>query len=93
MNITFSKLVKMNGRLWEVNFRKQPGHEDVFHGDTPDLQGNRYHFILEKKQTGQWNIAGNDLPEWLVKGTEPLAMAVESGMDEFQQRYAHQLVA
>lgn len=73
-NIAFTKLIKINGRLREFNFRKRPaGYYDV---DTNDERGNRFFFKLEQ-QAGEWGISDPELPAWLMHSKPSIVEAVE----------------
>lgn len=87
INITFSRYVKMNGRQWEVNFRKVPGTESSFYADTPDLQGHRFQFMIYKTPQSNWEMKGTELPRWFDEYLPQLTNAVESGVQEYQTKY------
>jgi hypothetical protein len=82
INITFSKFVKMNGRLWEVNFRKLARGQFVFYADTATLQGERIQFMLEKEEGRDWLISGSNLPEWLIVNQQNIGAAIDLHMQE-----------
>lgn len=82
INITFSKYVKMNGRLWEVNFRKLPRAQNLFYADTATLQGERIIFEMEC-DNGTWKLKGNLVPEWLSGFQQHIGTAIEQGMQEY----------
>lgn len=65
-NIQFTKLIKVEGRLKEFNFRKPNGkQEGLFTVDVIDERGNRIIFNMEK--TGdQWKIISSGLPAWIL---------------------------
>jgi hypothetical protein len=83
INITFSKLVKIDGRQWEVNFRKLPSASYQFHGDTATLQGERIQFNLSRDGDAGWKITGRDLPIWFTEACDKLGTAVEKGLEEY----------
>jgi hypothetical protein len=83
INVTFSKFVKMNGRLWEVNFRKLSKGTNVFYADTATLQGERIQFQLEHPDGDQWKISGNALPNWLHDSSQSIGAAIELGLREY----------
>ena len=87
INITFSRYVKMNGRQWEVNFRKVPGTDSTFFADTPDLQGNRYQFMINKNGQTRWELEGSSVPKWFTDYLPQLVTAVESGIEEYRAKY------
>ena len=69
-NIHFTKLVKVNGRLKEFNFRKLGGHnEGLFTVDVSDDRGNRILFRMQKEQD-IWKILPQPpqvLPTWVME--------------------------
>jgi len=67
-NIQFTKLIKVDGRLKEFNFRKPNSrHEGSFTVDVMDDNGNRIIFRMELSDNN-WKIASQQLlPEWVVK--------------------------
>ena len=65
-NIHFTKLVKVNGRLKEFNFRKLGGpNEGLFIVDVSDDRGNRILFRMQKEQES-WKIQPQQLPNWVM---------------------------
>jgi hypothetical protein len=65
-NIHFTKLVKVNGRLKEFNFRKLGGpNEGLFTVDVSDDRGNRLLFRMQKEQEN-WKILPQQLPTWVM---------------------------
>lgn len=66
-NIHFTKLVKVNGRLKEFNFRKLGGsNEGLFTVDVSDDRGNRILFRMQKEQD-VWKILPQQLPTWVME--------------------------
>jgi hypothetical protein len=64
-NIQFTKLIKVNGRAREFNFRKkQLSGEAIYDIDVSDERGER-HYISLRQQNGSWAIEGNNVPAWL----------------------------
>ena len=67
-NIQFTKLVKVDGRLREFNFRKLGGpNEGIFTVDVSDDRGNRILFRMKKEEDGNWKILPQPLPNWVVE--------------------------
>ncbi len=65
-NIHFTKLIKVNGRLREFNFRKVGGISGGhFHVDVPDDRGNRIIFKMHKEDS-QWKIMDEYIPNWIA---------------------------
>ena len=83
VNIAFSKLVKIEGRQWEVNFRKLPSSPYQFHADTATLQGERIQFQLYREGTAGWKVNGRDLPVLISEASDKLGSAIEKGLEEF----------
>jgi hypothetical protein len=83
VNVTFSKLVKLDSRQWEVNFRKLPTLPYQFHADTATLQGERIQFSIYRESDSSWRIAGRDIPEIISHSSDKLGSALERGMEEF----------
>lgn len=68
-NIQFTKLLKVEGRLREFNFRKLGGvNEGFFTVDVVDDRGNRILFRMQKTDS-TWKIVPQPLPNW-VAGVE-----------------------
>ncbi len=66
-NIQFTKLIKVDGRLKEFNFRKSNGkQEGAFTVDVIDERGSRIIFTMEKLD-GTWKISNKQLPDWVIK--------------------------
>ncbi len=67
-NIQFTKLIKVDGRLKEFNFRKPNSrHEGSFTVDVMDDSGNRIIFRMELADNN-WKIASQQLlPNWVVE--------------------------
>ena len=68
-NIQFTKLIKVDGRLREFNFRK---HGDILQKlvcsiNVADEKGNRIIFEMQKQDTG-WRITQQQLPVFLQFG-------------------------
>jgi len=86
INITFSKFVKMNGRLWEVNFRKLSRGTNLFYADTATLQGERIMFEMQLTQENGWTMRGDHIPEWLCSQSANIGTAIDAGMEEYRPR-------
>jgi len=71
-NVHFTRLVKIQDRLREFNFRRVPdAAEQLFHVDVSDDRGNRIVFRL-RKQDNYWQIAEQSLPQWLYSAEKVL---------------------
>jgi hypothetical protein len=66
-NIQFSKLIKINGRLKEFNFRKPNSNkESPFTVDVLDERADRVVFQMQKKDDA-WKIIPSPLPPWITQ--------------------------
>ena len=67
-NVQFTRLVKVDGRLREFNFRKLGGpNEGLFTVDVSDDRGNRILFRM-KKEDSNWKIVPQQpLPGWVME--------------------------
>ncbi|HQW85206.1 MAG TPA: hypothetical protein PK987_12110 [Ferruginibacter sp.] len=76
-NIQFTRLIKVDGRLKEFNFRKPNGREDgQFTVDVIDGRGNRIIFNMEKTENN-WKIITATLPTWLLESEEAFNEIIE----------------
>jgi hypothetical protein len=67
-NIHFTKLVKVNGRLKEFNFRKLGGeNEGLFTVDVSDDRGNRILFRVQKENNTWKIVQQQQLPNWVLE--------------------------
>ena len=80
MNIAFSKLIKINERLWEFNFRKRPADQLFFHGDVPDSKGGRFLFSIFQLEPGIWRIEGQSLPISIIAAENIIGQSIEEEM-------------
>ena len=88
VNITFSKLIKLDNRQWEVNFRKLPSVPYQFHADTATLQGERIEFSIYRDGSSGWKISGRNLPELFTVSCDKLGTAIEKGLEENYPGYS-----
>ena len=66
-NIQFTRLIKVDGRLKEFNFRKPNGkQEGPFTVDVIDTNGKRIIFNMEMTDSA-WKITTGLLPQWVVE--------------------------
>ena len=76
-NIQFTKLIKVDGKLKEFNFRKPNGRrEGLFTVDVIDDRGNRIIFNMESKDN-HWKIVTNELPDWVNSAEGTLEELIE----------------
>ena len=79
--VQFTRLVKINGRLREFNFRKlKSPDEEIFSVNVVNDRGDRILFNM-KKEGSSWKILGDRLPDWIIEGEVDLGQAIE---DEIQ---------
>lgn len=78
-NIQFTKLVKIQGRLREFNFRKLNGiNEGQFTVDVSDDKGNRIMFSMQKNGTTFTFYNSPTLPSWILEQETVLSELIES---------------
>ncbi len=79
--IHFTRLVKINNRLREFNFKKNNvAGEYVFDVDTADDRGNRIFFRMTKNDN-TWTISSQQpLPDWVEPHVEQLVSELEEGI-------------
>ena len=83
--VQFTRLVKINGRLREFNFRKlKSPDEELFTVNVCNDRGDRIVFNMKKKDNS-WQIATekptDKLPDWISQGEPELGVAID---DELQ---------
>lgn len=76
-NITFTLLIKINGKLREFNFRKRS--DLIYDTDTNDERDSRYTFRMEKVEA-RWKITGKNLPAWLLESEGLIEQALEGNV-------------
>ncbi|HOZ95342.1 MAG TPA: hypothetical protein PKY86_10025 [Niabella sp.] len=79
--IHFSRLVKIEDRLREFNFKKNNNAGDyVFDVDTANDRGNRIFFRMQR--TGnEWSASSEQpMPEWVQTHLDQLVMELEEGV-------------
>ncbi|HVZ55975.1 MAG TPA: hypothetical protein VG870_04900 [Chitinophagaceae bacterium] len=78
-NVQFTRLLKVNGRLREFNFRKLGGiNEGLFTVDVVDDRGNRIMFRMQKED-GTWRIVPQPLPAWITQSEVKFHELIEEG--------------
>lgn len=82
--VHFSKLIKIEARLREFNFKKNNLLGDnVFDVDTADDRGNRIYFKL-KNTDNIWTVeAKTALPDWVKNNEKTIISGLEEGFVEF----------
>ncbi|ANH82258.1 hypothetical protein A8C56_15970 [Niabella ginsenosidivorans] len=79
--VHFTRLIKINGRLREFNYRKNNNAGTyVFDVDTADDRGNRLFFRLAKEDN-EWQLTSKlPVPEWITDNRELLITELEEGV-------------
>ncbi|MCD2423183.1 hypothetical protein LQ567_10440 [Niabella pedocola] len=79
--VHFTRLIKINGRLREFNYRKNNNAGSyVFDVDTADDRGNRLFFRL-LKEDNEWQLTAKmAMPEWVTDNRELLITELEEGV-------------
>ncbi|MBZ4188220.1 hypothetical protein [Niabella beijingensis] len=79
--VHFTRLIKINGRLREFNYRKNNNAGSyVFDVDTADDRGNRLFFRL-LKEDNEWALTTKmPVPEWVTDNRELLITELEEGV-------------
>ena len=78
-NIQFTRLIKINGRLREFNFRKLNGaQEGFFSVDVSDDRGNRLMFTMQRQQGRYTLIPSTQTPDWITEQEAELAEQIET---------------
>ncbi len=77
-NIQFTRLLKVEGRFREFNFRKS-GRDDkiIFNVDVTDDRGNRIQFRMQK-EGDTWKIQSQELPVWIISNESSYCELIEN---------------
>lgn len=82
--VQFSLLIKLDGRLREINFRKIRNIEDdVFSVNVCNERGDRIFFDMKRQETG-WDFTPSNLPEWIEQNKKAIKQAVEDELPNWQ---------
>ncbi len=82
-NIQFTRLLKIDGRLKEFNFRKpNNSQESLFTVDTAEEYGARIIFKMQKSNT--WKIVPQDLPSWILEKENDFNELIEDGLKSLE---------
>lgn len=76
MNIAYTRLLKIRGRLREFNFRKQPNLEGTYHVDCTDDRGLRFLFLMHLTPEGAWQVSSPELPAWILEAEGIITAAI-----------------
>jgi hypothetical protein len=75
--VQFTRLVKVEGRLREFNFRKlRDPAEEIFNVNVCNERGDRFFFNMQKKDNG-WKIEAGEVPNWVVQSEPSLNKEIE----------------
>ncbi|HLO81718.1 MAG TPA: hypothetical protein VK166_12205 [Chitinophagaceae bacterium] len=78
-NIQFTKLLKVDGRLREFNFRKLTGlNEGLITVDVSDDRGNRIMFTMQKNGSEYTFYNQPYLPDWVAKNEQNLSEMIDA---------------
>lgn len=76
-NVQFSKLLKVDGRFKEFNFRKSGIEEKViFNVDVTDDRNIRIYFRMRKEDSA-WKILPQEVPTWISSNEANLCDLIE----------------
>lgn len=77
-NVHFTRLIKINDRLKEFNFRRVTNAAAPFFTvDVSDDRGNRIMFRMEKGDANHWRIVDDVLPQWVSNNEGKLHETIE----------------
>jgi hypothetical protein len=75
--VQFTRLIKVEGRLREFNFRKlQNPAEEMFNVNVCNERGDRFFFNMQKKDTG-WKVEAGEFPNWVAQSETTLNKEIE----------------
>jgi hypothetical protein len=76
-NIQFTRLIKVQSRLKEFNFRKRSGIAGgIYEIDVTDDHGNRHYISMQLTDT-VWTIREKEIPAWILEVLPKLQTAIE----------------
>ena len=76
VNVAFTILIKIEGRLKEFNFRKRS--ETLYDANTNDEYSVRFYFqLIKEEENQQWKIVGQSLPKWITDNGATISEALE----------------
>ena len=82
INIYFTKIIKLENRLREINFRKLPNTDNNYHVDVTDDKGNRIIFSMYRDAEGKWKTSAQKLPIWIHNAELVLGEVIEKHLKE-----------
>ncbi|MEO6584263.1 MAG: hypothetical protein ABIO05_08050 [Ferruginibacter sp.] len=81
-NIQFTRLLKINDRLKEFNFRKpNTRSESLFTVDTAEEYGSRIIFNMQQ-ENGEWKIMRQELPAWVVEKESTFNQVIQEELNK-----------
>lgn len=83
MNTAFSKILKINERNWEFNFRKRQADYLSYHVDVTDDKGRRILFSMPKPANGIWRATSHKLPLWIAASEHLIGETIENNEAAF----------
>jgi hypothetical protein len=79
-NIYFTKIIKLENRLREFNFRKLPNTANNYHVDVTDDRGNRFMFHMFPDAEQSWHFSTTELPQFVHYAQNILGQLIENEM-------------
>ena len=74
--IQFTRLVKIDGRLREFNFRKLKSKDkDLFNVNVCNERGDRFIFEIQKKENN-WAIQ-SEVPTWVMQSEDNIGAVID----------------
>ena len=77
-NIYFTKIIKLENRLREFNFRKLPNTDNNYHVDVTDDRGKRFMFRMFTDAEQTWHISTAEVPQWVQYAQNILGQLIEN---------------
>ena len=76
-NIQFTKLLRVDGRFREFNFRQSGKNEQaIFNVDVTDDRSTRIFFRMQKENSS-WKILPQEIPAWIMNNETNLCELIE----------------
>ena len=76
-NIQFTKLLRVEGRFREFNFRRSGKDEQaIFNIDVTDDRNTRIFFRMQKENSA-WKILPQEIPSWIINNETNLCELIE----------------
>lgn len=83
-NVQFTKVLKAEGRMREINFRKPNGREQALCTvDVSDDRGQRIIFSMQKDDNNSWKIVPQPLPVWITQLEKKLSDLIEEELQNY----------